>query len=90
MHSIALILHILGVILWIGGGLAGAMVAMTAASRGKEIREAALGGVPHVVERDRDPIARQAKGLVAWHQGSKLACEGREQVAPLGSQYIRL
>ena len=45
MHSVALILHILGVILWIGGGLAGAMVAMTAASRGKEIREAALGDV---------------------------------------------
>jgi putative membrane protein len=45
MHSVALVLHILGVILWVGGGVAGATVAMTATSRGRELREAALGDV---------------------------------------------
>ncbi len=45
MSSAALILHLVGVILWIGGGLAGALVAMTAATRGKDMREALLGDV---------------------------------------------
>jgi len=45
MSSIALIMHILGVVLWLGGGIAGALVASTAAARGKELREAVLGDV---------------------------------------------
>jgi putative membrane protein len=45
MHDIARILHLLGVILWIGGGLTGALIATSAAARGKELREAMLGDV---------------------------------------------
>ena len=45
MVSAALILHLLGVILWIGGGLAGALIAMAAAARGRDLRLAILGDV---------------------------------------------
>ncbi|MBN8612771.1 MAG: CopD family protein [Deltaproteobacteria bacterium] len=45
MLSVALILHLLGVIVWIGGGVAGALIAMSAASRGKDLRQAVLGDV---------------------------------------------
>lgn len=45
MQTAALILHLVGVIFWIGGGLSAAMVAMAAAARGKELRTAVLGDV---------------------------------------------
>jgi putative membrane protein len=43
MTEVARILHVLGVILWIGGGLMGALLAASAVARGKEVREAILG-----------------------------------------------
>lgn len=45
MTSAALILHLLGVVLWIGGGVAGALIAMSAAARGRDLRLALLGDV---------------------------------------------
>lgn len=85
MHSVALILHILGVILWIGGGLAGAMVAMTAASRGKEIREAALGDVRRAL------LFVSAPGLVLAFAGAiALLVPGWEAFRSMGWVHAKL
>ncbi len=64
MHALARILHILGIILWIGGGLSGALVAMTAAGRGKDIREAMLADVRRVL------LFVSAPGLVLAFAGA--------------------
>ena len=39
MSELARVLHILGVILWIGGGITGALLAASASTREKSIRE---------------------------------------------------
>jgi putative membrane protein len=45
MTEVARILHVLGVILWIGGGLTAAFLATGAVTRGKDVREAILSDV---------------------------------------------
>jgi putative membrane protein len=85
MHSIALVLHILGVILWIGGGLAGAMVAMTAAVRGKEIREATLGDLRRAL------LFVSAPGLVLTFAGALvLLVPGWEAYRSMGWVHAKL
>lgn len=64
MQSLSLILHILGVVLWIGGSLTGALLAMSAAGRDKTLRQAMLGDVRRVL------LFVAAPGLVLTFAGA--------------------
>ncbi|MBX7194646.1 MAG: CopD family protein [Sandaracinaceae bacterium] len=85
MHSVARILHILGVIFWIGGGLAGAMIAMTAAGRGKDIRETMLGDVRRAL------LFVSAPGLVLAFAGAlAMLLPGWDEYRAMGWVHAKL